>query len=128
MLGDTLSRNALLQWERDELLSQVWSGRGSLSIFPEYPDSPAPDLWAANANAVPWLSMRPRIAAFVALMSRWPGCPQGLVAEKGAVVRMEDASEFGRFVGLAVNFYFSAFTSRYARLPVVPTDPPLFRG
>ena len=128
MLGSTLSGNALLQWEHDELLSQVWSGRGSLSIFPEYPDSPAPDLWAANGPSVPWRGMRPRIAAFVSLMSRWPGCPQRLVAEKDAVVRMEDSSEFELLVGLAINFYFSAFTTRYARLPVVPTDPPRFRG
>ena len=128
MLGSTFSTNALLQWEREELASEVWSGRGPLSVFPDYPESPAPDLWDANGLRVPWRSMRPRIMALVALMSHWPGCPQGLIGATDAVVHMEDLVEFGRLIGMVVDFYFCTFTTHYGRLPVVPVEPPLFQG
>ena len=128
MLGGMICGNALLQWERDELLGKVWSGQGSMSIFPEYPDTAAPDLWNASGLTMPWRSMRRRIAALVALMSRWPGCPQELMVAKDAVVDMDDRSEFGNFVANVIDFYFRTFTTAYGRLPIVPAEPPLFRG
>ena len=85
--------------------------------------------WAiVHQTAHPWLSLGAGIAALVALMSRWPGCPQELMVAKDAVVDMDDRSEFGNFVANVIDFYFRTFTARYERLPTVPTSPSLFRG
>ena len=69
-----------------------------------------------------------RIAALVAVMLRWPNCPQGLVTVKDAIIDMKDPAEFRQLMGAAINFYFRTFTARFSRLPIVPVEPPLFRG
>ena len=130
MLGDRFATSAMLQWERGDMIARVWSSEGALSVFPLYPDSPAPDLWGATpvgesirAHAE-LVRRRSRLLALVDVMSRWPDIPQSLWAAQRDLAECRDSLDFSRLEADVVAIYVQCFVARFGRLPIPPAHPP----
>ena len=120
MLATDLGDNAILLWERAELVSRVWASSGAFSIFPVYPDRPAEDLWPDGD----WMARRSRVAALLDVMSRWPGFLQMMWAHIPGIDHCLDCDVFEGVERAALEFYVQVFTQHFGRLPTPPTQPP----
>ena len=130
MLGARLASNALLQWERGDMIARVWSSEGALSVFPLYPDAPAPDLWSVTpvVDSIRALAdlvrRRTRVLALVDVMSRWPDIPQSVWTAQRELAECRDSVDFSRLEADVVGVYVHCFVDRFGRLPIPPTHPP----
>ncbi|KAI0688610.1 hypothetical protein C8T65DRAFT_588366 [Cerioporus squamosus] len=116
----------LERWVRESDVSQVWGpGTSGMDVVPA-PHGPYVDCWK-QPGEVDWQSCRPHLAAFIAVLARWPGFPEDL---RGGDIQARtcEAEDHARLCGAAIDFYISCFVSRFGRLPIAPVRPPLDVG
>lgn len=125
MLGDRAggAEETFLKWDRLGAVARVWGGRGGLSVFPRYPDAPAPDLWGKTPSEVP-TARRDRLGALIDVLSWWPGCPQEPWQFQKDKVSKANLETILKGEEEAIGFYVRCFTLRFSRLPVSPCFPP----
>ncbi|KAI0754372.1 hypothetical protein C8Q80DRAFT_1341392 [Daedaleopsis nitida] len=107
------------RWARERLVSKIW-GPGS-SGFDFIPDSwhrGSDFCWRAPPEEG-WEASRAHLAAFLEVLTKWPGCPSGIWGMSMAV-KLVDAEGFVDLLNTAVEFYVKTFISKYDRLPTPP--------
>ena len=101
------------------LISGVW---GEPSSGPSVLPSLDPDLrqycWCAPPDKE-WESCQRFLRAFAQVLSRWPGCPEGVLRVRKSDRQMT-AKQFSGVQQSAVEFYVRSFARSFLRLPIAP--------
>ncbi|KAI0723327.1 hypothetical protein C8Q76DRAFT_391695 [Earliella scabrosa] len=107
------------RWVRESLVAKIWGGTSGMDIVPDEDQEPVV-CWRAPPEAG-WTECGQYLQAFVDVVQRWPGCPEALLSVQ--VAKLNEVA-FTRVLHILVDFYVSAFVTKYHRLPVPPVRLP----
>ncbi|KAI0668641.1 hypothetical protein C8Q78DRAFT_1071134 [Trametes maxima] len=109
----------LERWMRESLVSEIWgAGSSGVDIAPSLQTFGSRYCWLVPPRPG-WENCRPRLQAFLDVLSRWPGYPSELRR-----ARLPDNActeeQYCRIADLTVAFYVKTFVTTFGRLPVPP--------
>ncbi|GBE84377.1 hypothetical protein SCP_0603560 [Sparassis crispa] len=120
-LLDMSKWSSMHHWEREAQLAKVWDKRDSgsgLTFTPCWNSHDVVFCWV-RAPAQGWLPCKKFLAAFIAVMQRWPELPEGLRLDARKVLAYE-ADKYNLLQENIVRFYVTTFVHHFHHLPITP--------
>ncbi|KAI0746123.1 hypothetical protein C8Q76DRAFT_605681, partial [Earliella scabrosa] len=115
--------SAVNRWAREAQISAIWGlPSAMMSVLPVIPAELRAFCWAPPTQPG-WTECWSRLAAFVAVISRWDGCPMYL---RNIAEGHDDwtADEYDTIQTAAAEFYCQTFAHHFHRLPIIPIEFP----
>ncbi len=106
------------KWEREALVSEVWGQTSScVTVIPDVKDCQRAYRWKSSSEEG-WQECRVCLRNFAKVLSRWPGCPDEVVA--GGTYDADTPSAYDLLQRRVVEFYVRTFVQHFSRLPTPP--------
>ncbi|KAH9837263.1 uncharacterized protein C8Q71DRAFT_707525 [Rhodofomes roseus] len=115
-------RSGWLQWEREQVVCEVWRETAIESAYSALFCFPRSTFRWTPVTEVGWRERARNLYAFIRVMSRWPDFPSALRDRLHPPEDHDSPEQFDRLEKIATQYYVSMFVKHYHRLPCVPLN------